>query len=303
MLARRDDLKVVRRHADLTREVVRPLMAKSFTRRVTVFAYELFSSHPPLPKDLGARPDPLYEKVDPGRLVPDPQPGFAGGGASTTILRDLETRDLCMFKDRDEINLTLATQAIDALSQPLRAAAATVVAAVLGVETPAVRLVEYAGRLGSLQTIVTGTRDLSKLSEKSPDLFRSLIRTEEFAQQRSDIWVLDRLIGNLDRQSHNILVRLLEKGFELIPIDHDLTFPPVRRVRPLLGVRPYKPRRVRRETYERLKQLAADPSALREGLAPLLTEPEIEAVVVRLTDTIQIIDNTIAKRGEAKVFF
>ena len=303
------DSHIVSRHADFTKRVITPFMKRSFTRRIVLWGYQVLQGAPTLPADLGTRPIPKWETLDDRLWVAAEQnKRFRGSGARPRLLRNVMTGEICIFKNGETSNLTVPSQGIDSPSQPLRARAASLIAnEVFGIGSPVVSLVEYQGVRGSLQPVIPDAVDLSELYVHQRDVYEQLVRSTEFAAQRSDLWLLERAVGNIDPQSHNILMAdpRVEPGAPLIlrPVDLDLTFPPVRDYKTLFGVKQYMPAKVRRESYERLRHVLSYREPVTELVAGLLTKPEIDAMFDRMVDTVAIIDNTIALRGEAATFF
>ena len=308
-LAAKYDAHIVSRRADFTRRVITPLMKRSFTRRVVLWGYRVVQRAPALPKDLGVRPTPKWEPLDESIWVAaEKDPKFRGSGARPRLLRNVRTGELCIFKSAETTNLTVPSQAVDGPSQPLRARAASLIAnEVFGIASPIVSLVEYRGVRGSLQRVIPNAVDLSELYVHQRETYNQLVQSSEFAMQRSDLWLLERAVGNIDPQSHNILMTDPKVDpstpLSLSPIDLDLTFPPVRDYKTLFGVKQYMPSKVRRESYDKLKQVLSYQEPIATLVSDLLTRPEIDAMFQRMRDTVAIIDNTIAARGEAAAFF
>lgn len=198
-----------------------------------------------------------------------------------------------------------------------RAVATSILGAEVGVETPATRLVTFRGVRGTLQEVAEASPggrivSMAELHRPPADLpaaarqadraiYDRLVRSEEYRRAFEQVEAFDYIVNNMDRGTNvgNYLVELGPDGEfrRLIPIDHDLTLPPVRdRVRYsqfshehgayVEGFTSGLPRRYSRRMIERVRELIRNRAALSRRLAEFLDERQIEGVFHRAQEII-----------------
>jgi hypothetical protein len=190
-----------------------------------------------------------------------------------------------------------------------RAKASEAVALQLDIDTPAVKIVEYDGQVGSLQEWRT-TRNTYRekdLEFDHPDLWATVKSSPELARYRADLDTFDYVLNNLDRNGGNLLVSLDDTGkvIGLTAIDHDLTFTrTVDRLVDTVGTWARGlPERYSREMVAKLRVIAAEPDAFRNVLRSYLSPEEIEASITRVERILDDVDAKVAMRGEAGTFW
>ncbi|MDA2924348.1 hypothetical protein MYX65_06775 [Acidobacteria bacterium AH-259-L09] len=137
------------------------------------------------------------------------------------------------------------------------------------------------GNQGSLQLWVEGCETYKDLEgQPAPD----------WSQQRSRIETFDNLIGNRDR---NRMV-LLGAACGTVLVDHDLSFSSHKELES-------PPHRFDRHLVQRLRAL--DREELQGRLKGLLSNQQIESILVRRDALLAHLDKLIAERGEVRVLF
>ncbi len=148
---------------------------------------------------------------------------------------------------------------------------------------------EVQGRSGSIQIWMEKVMkevDLARKGTKPPDV-------TSWNRQKRDMYVFDNLINNIDRNQNNILI---DKDWNLWLIDHtrsfamDSTLPA-----------PDKVSRCSRSLYNALKQM--DEDLVKETLASILQEAEVDAFFVRREILIKLLEDRVAEMGESEVFY
>jgi hypothetical protein len=140
------------------------------------------------------------------------------------------------------------------------------------------------GSDGSLQLWVHGCEIATNLPDRVPD-------PVEWHRQVSRMTTFDLVIGNRDRNQATILV---DPSWEIVLIDHSLSFREVGEVRGL-------PKRYDRGLVERLRQLKR--SDLKTRLEGLLTRPQIEGLLKRRDAVVAHVDALVERPGKPAVFF
>ncbi|MGD8330253.1 MAG: hypothetical protein PVJ49_12525 [Acidobacteriota bacterium] len=159
----------------------------------------------------------------------------------------------------------------------------------LEINIPPVTLRRISGTQISLQAWVEGALMESDRIERAIEP-PSVV---EFRRQTQDMRVFDSVIGNVDRNSGNILY---DEDFDVWLIDHSRAFMRNDDTR-------YLPRITgcSRKLYERLQTLTFE--QLEPLLSPPLTDSEVRWVLRRRDKVIEHIDVLIAERGEGAVLF
>jgi len=140
------------------------------------------------------------------------------------------------------------------------------------------------GQTGTLQLWVEGCevyKGTEQLRRAASDLDR----------QRSRIQTFDSLIGNRDR---NVMQILVAPDGDIVIVDHTRSFPDSVALGDL-------PDRFDRELVRNLRTL--DRQDLESALAEVLNDQEIEAVLGRRDALLSQVDDLVAEKGEAQVFF
>jgi hypothetical protein len=190
-----------------------------------------------------------------------------------------------------------------------RAKASEIVARQLDIDTPDIQVVEYDGKIGSLQEWRKGTNaaTLTELKRTDPARHAEVVASPEYQRMRSDLDALDHVLDNLDRNDGNLMIEMDEAGkvTRITAIDHDLTFSANadRYFDELGSWARALPEQYNRATYDKLKKLTADPDALRRALGPHVSSAEIDAALARANQVITDIETKLAKHGEQGVFF
>jgi hypothetical protein len=190
-----------------------------------------------------------------------------------------------------------------------RAKASEIVARQLDIDTPDIQVVEYDGKIGSLQEWRKGKNaaTLTELKRTDPARHAEVVASPEYQRMRSDLDALDHVLDNLDRNDGNLMIEMDEAGkvTRITAIDHDLTFSAnADRFFDELGSWARAlPEKYNRATYDKLKKLTADPDALRRALGPHVSSAEIDAALARADQVITDIETKLARHGEKGVFF
>jgi hypothetical protein len=148
---------------------------------------------------------------------------------------------------------------------------------------------EVEGRSGSVQLWMENTINevnLRKKGTKPPDV-------TSWNRQSHDMRVFDNLINNIDRNQSNILI---DKDWNLWLIDHTRSFAMDESL-----PSPEKVSRCSRSLYNTLKQM--DEGLVREALASILSEEEVDAFFVRRDLLIKLLEDRVAEVGESNVFY
>ena len=147
---------------------------------------------------------------------------------------------------------------------------------------------EVEGRSGSNQIWMEKAMkevDLARKGTKPPDV-------TNWNRQKRDMYIFDNLINNIDRNQSNILI---DKDWNLWLIDHTRSFAMDNSL-----PTPDKVSRCSRNLYNALKQMNED--VVRETLASLLEEEEVDAFFVRRERIIKLLEDRVAEVGESEVF-
>ncbi len=143
------------------------------------------------------------------------------------------------------------------------------------------------GRVGSVQLWIESAMTEQKRRERGlepPD-------RSDWNHQKSEQWVFDNLINNIDRNQGNSLI---DADWNLWLIDHSRSFGRDRRL-------PY-PERVSFLSSGLWQGLRAlDPDTVRERLSPYLDKAEIRALLERRDLLVAAIEGRIARLGQARV--
>jgi hypothetical protein len=247
---------------------------------------------------------PNIEHLDAGRFQPK-HGATLNGTMEKQVLVERTTGTEYLFKPNAD-DAPIAMRAVERGVTPetiaQRAKASEVAAQHFGIDTPDVKLVEYAGRVGSLQEMRGGkhTHALGDLEHNDPDLYERVTASPEYARMRSDLDAFDYVLNNLDRNAGNLLVTVDESGrvTEITAIDHDLTFAGGDRFTDERGLWARElPEKYTPEMVERLRKIAADPEGFREALRPYLRGKEIDGAIERVNRVLVDVDAKIGSRG------
>jgi hypothetical protein len=148
---------------------------------------------------------------------------------------------------------------------------------------------EVQGRSGSIQIWMEKVMkevDLARKGTKPPDV-------TSWNRQKRDMYVFDNLINNIDRNQNNILI---DKDWNLWLIDHTRSFAMDESL-----PTPEKVSQCSKSLYNALKQM--DENLVKEILASLLQEAEVEAFFVRRERLIKLLEDRVAEVGESEVFY
>jgi hypothetical protein len=249
----------------------------------------------------GEQPGPHILKR--GRYVDVGEDRIKEGLSQATILEDTATGELWMFKPREGQATVQWTEdtGIQKTSYPRRAEAGQIASKQAGLETPEIHLVNWEGRIGSMQRWINGAQTLASLDDA---VQQAIMASPEYVRLRAAIDNFDFLIQNIDRNTGNVLVELGADGRlrRLIPIDHDRIFPPVPEAQILPDRRVPFPARYSRAAYRHFQAMDADRTHLQIALRGLLTEPEVQQALRRLTEIMNDIQQRLATVGEAGTF-
>jgi hypothetical protein len=254
---------------------------------------------------------PQVTKLDSSRFRPTADTPTAGT-VKKVLLVDSESGKRFLWKPVDpdaSIPVRADELGITPASLPGRAKASEVVADRLDIDTPRVEIVEYEGKVGSLQEWreVARTTTLIDLRSADPAAYARVLASPEYQRLRSDLDALDHVLDNLDRNDGNLFIELDDAGkvSRITAIDHDytLTASTKRYVDELGTWARALPDRYSRTMYENLKRITSDPESFRRALASYVTESEAEAAIARARQVTADIEAKVAKHGEANVFF
>ena len=148
---------------------------------------------------------------------------------------------------------------------------------------------EVEGRSGSVQIWMENTTsevDRRRKGTDPPDV-------TSWNRQSHNMRVFDNLINNIDRNQSNILI---DEDWNLWLIDHTRSFAMDDSL-----PSPEKVSRCSRNLYNALKQM--DEGLVRETLASILSEEEVDAFFVRRELLIKLLEDRVAEVGEAEVFY
>jgi hypothetical protein len=162
-------------------------------------------------------------------------------------------------------------------------------ARLLDIKVPPVTLRRVAGEQISLQAWVEGAMMESERITEDIEPPSAIA----FRRETQDMRVFDSVVGNVDRNTGNILY---DDNFDIWLIDHSRAFMRNDETR-------YLPRVTgcSRQIYERLQTLTYE--QLEPLLSPPLTDSEVRWVLRRRDKVIAHIDALIAERGEGAVLF
>jgi hypothetical protein len=261
------------------------------------------------PTPAPARAVPDVEQLSPARYRPEAA-GSLDGTMEKQFLVDSETGQKYLFKP-NRPDAPIPDRAVERGLTPdtiaNRAKASEVAAREFDIETPTVTIVEYDGRVGSLQEwrSAKNTYSLKELRFGQPELFAKVEQSPTMTRLRSDLDTFDYVLNNLDRNDGNLLVTLDGDGnvLGLTAIDHDLTF--TRTVDRLVDGGSWArglPERYSSATVERLRGIAANPDGLRNALRVYLSPEEIEAALTRVIRILDDVDTKLATVGAEGTF-
>jgi hypothetical protein len=263
----------------------------------------------PAPTPAPARAVPDVEQLSPARYRPEAA-GSLDGTMEKQFLIDSETGQKYLFKP-NRPDAPIPDRAVERGLTPdtiaNRAKASEVAAREFDIETPTVTIVEYDGRVGSLQEwrSAKNTYSLKELRFGQPELFAKVEQSPAMTRLRSDLDTFDYVLNNLDRNDGNLLVTLDGDGnvLGLTAIDHDLTFTGT--VDRLVDGGSWArglPERHSSATVERLRGIAANPDGLRNALRVYLSPEEIEAALTRVNRILDDVDTKLATVGAEGTF-
>jgi hypothetical protein len=263
----------------------------------------------PAPTPAPARAVPDVEQLSPARYRPEAASSL-DGTMEKQFLIDSETGQKYLFKP-NRPDAPIPDRAVERGLTPdtiaNRAKASEVAAREFDIETPKVSIVEYDGRVGSLQEwrSAENTYSVKELRFGQPELFARVEQSPAMTRLRSDLDTFDYVLNNLDRNDGNLLVTLDGDGnvLGLTAIDHDLTF--TRTVDRLVDGGSWArglPERYSSATVERLLGIAANPDGLRNALRVYLSPEEIEAALTRVNRILDDVDTKLATIGAEGTF-
>lgn len=158
----------------------------------------------------------------------------------------------------------------------------------LGMVPPTVeRRIE--GELGSLQLWVEDCDVYKRVEQRVP-------QTASFSQQVSRMKMFDNLIYNDDRNGGNFLV---DDGGNVVLIDHSRAF--IDRKNLLSKQKQWIPAQYDRQIVTRLEALSLE--ELESRMDALLMGGQIESILVRRAKLMDHLQQLVAEKGEAYVFF
>jgi hypothetical protein len=241
--------------------------------------------------------------------------GTTGQGISNKkVLRNTETGEEWLFKPGEgEAATAHAYQGVAPGTGYLNARAASGVALgmpSIGKNMPPVTIVEFEGKVGSLQPWKQGTRSINELIREDPQLATQVLSSPEFKKFRANLDAYDFVVNSVDRNPGNVLVRLgpNNKVEEFIAIDMDLTMTPGMRIvndRFARGA----PAKISRSTYTELLGMKANEASIRSGLElvlnPALTperRSKVDGIFQRLDVMLKGYDEQRAKNGPDSIF-
>lgn len=141
--------------------------------------------------------------------------------------------------------------------------------------------------LGSLQLWVEGCDTYNRLEPNVP-------QTTQFSHQISKMKMFDNLISNEDRNGGNFL---LDEAWNVILIDHSRAFLDRKNIMKESKL----PVQYDRDVVEQLKSLSQEQLELE--LEDLLGGGQIRSILVRRDKILEHLEQLVAERGEARVFF
>jgi len=226
-----------------------------------------------------------------------------GGKASQDKqwLRELSTDKEFLFKPQtgEQPGFQGEQLGIMAGERYRRAPASAYIARQLGIPTPKVEIVEYGGKIGSLQERVVQGEIVADIGETRPDVYKAIMKS----QLKKDMDTFNYLIANMDAHTGNFFALydpVTKQPLRLIPVDLDTAFPPSG-VRYSLGKPRFPhqmpiPKTISRDVFNRLQQLSANRTLLGDVLRKLsLTDAEINGMMFRLDEILQKVASGGAK--------
>ena len=238
------------------------------------------------------------------------------GLSEKMVLRDKESGEEYLFKPQEgDARTAHEAHAIMPGSYMARARAAYGIGlqmpSVMG-SSPTVGVVEYRGKLGSLQKWVKGTRSLNELYREDPKLCTEVTRSPEFKKFKANLDAYDYVVNSVDRNPGNVLVKFAPDGKTVegfIAIDHDLTLTPGMRIVGGGGKAAGVPAKISRATYNELLGMKANEAAIKDGLT-LTLNPEmradraakIDGIFERLDTMLNAFDAQQKKGGHDSIF-
>ena len=247
-----------------------------------------------------ADPKPAPQKLDPG--VYKPMSKQLDGTAPKTVLVD-GSGGMFVFKpSANALPHEEGTKlGIEPTQYGRRSVAAGVVAKQVGLETPGVRIVEYMGKVGSLQPWRAGGKTMAQIrDEQGQEVAEAIQQSPEYQRARADINVFDYLINNLDRNPGNYIMDFDARGKveKIVPIDHDLTFTKTKDRPPVDFWHAGLPDHYSDKMVEHIKHMDANRSDLKKALEHVLAKSEIAGVLHRLDEIVKDV-KTKAKTKKA----
>ncbi|HLG54766.1 MAG TPA: DUF4157 domain-containing protein [Vicinamibacterales bacterium] len=260
----------------------------------------------------------MTQKLDPGTYEVVRTLGGEGttnqGASNKLVLRNKDTKEESLFKPSEgEAPTAHAYQQVPPGTGYLNARAAYGVALGMpsvGKNTPPVTIVEFNGKVGSLQPWKQGTKSVNELIKEDPKLATEILSSPEFKKFKANLDAYDYIINSADRNPGNVLVKFgpnsKVEGFEMI--DHDISMTPGARI-----VDGFKavgaPAKVSRATYTELLGMKANEASIRAGLElvlnPALTperRSKADGIFQRLDTMLKGYDDAKAKNGPESIF-
>jgi hypothetical protein len=240
------------------------------------------------------RPEPIVRFLERSQIV-DRQILTGGSNRPVKVVLDDGTVRLHgIFRDvdkpiRDKID-TLGTDLSLFRDRGVNEVAAYHVDQLLGIgRVPPATLREFGNRSGSLQIWMEGI--VQEIDRRRDDVIPP--DRAYWARQLVVMKVFDALIGNIDRNQGNML---FDQHWKLWLIDHTRAFHRGRRVPGLNELT-----RCDRRLYDALVEL--DDAAVRESLATVLDDRQVEALLQRKATLVEHFDGLIAEKGHLQVLF
>jgi uncharacterized protein DUF4157 len=231
------------------------------------------------------------------------------GLSSKELLRNTQTNEKYLFKPSEGEAATMhQMQGVTQGSYFTRAAAASEIAQKMpsvGKDMPVVIIVQYKGRLGSLQPWVEGTTGLNDIFRTNPKLFQQIIATPEYKKWRANLDAYDYVMNNLDRNLGNIMVKLGpgDKVERFFAIDQDITLATGPRMADPASMKSTNiPAKISRTTYGELIRMKENEASIRAGLQATITEAQIQGMFLRLKTMLGAYEKRMLKEGPDSIF-
>jgi hypothetical protein len=258
---------------------------------------------------LGAGEEPRAVTLEHGRFVNVGGDAIPDGTTTGFLLRDTRTGRLLFFKPRTTTpHGEMLAAGITPRSYSRREVAGSIAARELGIETPGLELVNWEGRIGTVQPWIDGAQTLKQIYFQDEGLYNVIVGSPEYQRLDAAVSGFQYLIQNLDRNEGNLFVRLGPDGrlMRLDPLDFERTFPPVPErailvTGPRSGAAPL-PEKYTRAAYRHFQEMDRDRVHLEIALRGLLPEEEVGHALRRLTALLEDVRRKLRTVGEAGTF-